>query len=115
MVALLQVSGETALAGSVSRRLAQDAMKLTGLIQHHLDGVFVLAELVSFALLASARSPRASLDSSHLLGAVLVVMTLIFPLFMAIMVVMSALVGCRLGLASGRRWLDVLHPCGEVG
>jgi hypothetical protein len=38
-------------------------------------------------------------------------MTLILPLAMAIMVVMSSLARCQLGLASGWRWLDVLHPC----
>jgi hypothetical protein len=77
-------------------------VKLTGLIQHHLDGVLVLAELVSVVLLASAHSPWASLDSCHLLGAVLVVMTLVLPLAVAITVMMSALAGCRLGLACSR-------------
>jgi hypothetical protein len=90
-------------------------MELAGLIQHHLDGVLVLAEFVPFALLASTRSPRASLNSSYLLGAVLVVTALVFPLAVSIMVVMSPLAGCRLRLASGWRWLNALHPCGRVG
>jgi hypothetical protein len=78
-------------------------MELAGLIQHHLNGVLVLAELVFFVLLASTRSPRASFYSGHLLGAVLVVMALIFPLAVPITVVMSSLAGCRLRLASGWR------------
>jgi hypothetical protein len=90
-------------------------MELAGLIQHHLDGVLILAEFVSFALLASTRSPRGSLNSGHLLGAVLVVTALIFPLAVPITVVMSSLAGCRLRLASGWRWLNVLHSCCGVG
>jgi hypothetical protein len=90
-------------------------MELTGLIQHHLDSVLVLAEFVPFALLASTRSPRASLNNGHLLGAVLVVTTLFFPLAVSITVVMSSLAGCRLRLAPGWRWLNVLHPCSRVG
>jgi hypothetical protein len=77
-------------------------MELTRLIQHHLDGVLVLVELVSLALLASARSPRASLDSSHLLGSILVVVMLVLSLAMEITIVMSVLAGCRLGLACSR-------------
>jgi hypothetical protein len=90
-------------------------MELAGLIQHRLDGVLVLAEFVFFALLAFTRSPRASLNSGHLLGAVLVVVALIFPLAVLITVVMSSLTGSRLRLASGRRWLNILHSCSGVG
>jgi hypothetical protein len=90
-------------------------MELIGLIQHHLDGVLVLAKFVSFEFLASTRSPRASLNSGHLLGAVFVVTALIFPLAMLIMVVMSFLAGCRLRLTSGWRWLNVLYSCSEIG
>jgi hypothetical protein len=100
MVALLQISGEAALASSVCCWFAHNAVELIGLIQHHLDGVLVLAELVSFALLDSTRSPRASLDSNHLLGTILVVVTLVFPLAMAVTIVVYALAGCRLGLTS---------------
>jgi hypothetical protein len=89
-------------------------VELARLIQHHLDGVLVLAELVSFVFLTSTRSPRASLNNSHLLGTVFVVMTLVLPLAMTIMVVMSALAECRLRLASGWHWLDVLYPCSGV-
>jgi hypothetical protein len=90
-------------------------MELTGLIQHHLDGVLVLAEFVTFALLASARSPWASLNSSHLLGAILVVTAFIFPLAMSITIVMSSLTGCRLRLTSGWRWFNVLYSCSRIG
>jgi hypothetical protein len=78
---------------------AQDTVELIGLIQHHLDGALILVELISLALLTSTRSPRASLNSGHLLGAILVVVTLIFPLAMAITVMMTTLAGCQLGLA----------------
>jgi hypothetical protein len=76
-------------------------MELTGLIQHHPDGVLVLAKFVAFALLASARSPWASLNSSHLLGAILVVTAFVFPLAMSIIIVMSSLTSYRLRLTSG--------------
>jgi hypothetical protein len=89
-------------------------MELTRLIHHHLDGVLVLVELVPLALLASARSPWASLDNSHLLGAILVVVTLVLPLAMAITVVMSAF-ECQLGLTRSQHRFRVLHPCGGVG
>jgi hypothetical protein len=115
VVALLQISGEAALASGVSCWFAQDTVELIGLIQHHLDGVLVLVELVSLTLLASAHSPRASLDSGYLLGAVLVVMTLVLTLVVVITVMMPALAGCRLVLACCRYQLCVLHPCGGVG
>jgi hypothetical protein len=41
------------------------------------------------------------LNSSYLLGAILVVTALVFPLAMSITAVMSSLAGCRLRLASG--------------
>jgi hypothetical protein len=40
---------------------------------------------------------------------------LILSLVVAITVVVSTLAGCRLRLASGWRWLNILHPCGGVG
>jgi hypothetical protein len=86
-------------------------MELIGLIQHHLDGVLVLAKLVTFVLLASTCSPRASLNSSHLLGAILVVTVFVFPLAMSIMIVMFSSTDCRLRLTSGWRWFDVLYSC----
>jgi hypothetical protein len=89
-------------------------MEFAGLIQHHLDGVLVLAEFVPFALLASTRSPQASLNNSYLLEAVLVVTVLVFPLAVSITVVMSSLAGCQLRLASDWRWLNALHPCSRV-
>jgi hypothetical protein len=49
-----------------------------------------LLNLSPLALLASTCSPRASLNSDYLLGAVLVVTVLIFPLAMSITVVMSS-------------------------
>jgi hypothetical protein len=73
-------------------------MELAWVVQHHLDGALVLVELVTLALLTPARSPRASMDSGHLLRAVLVVMTFILPLAVAVSIVVSALDGCRLGL-----------------
>jgi hypothetical protein len=42
-------------------------------------------------------------------------MTLVFPLAVSITVVMSTLAGCWLRLASGWRWLNVLHSCSGVG
>jgi hypothetical protein len=86
----------------MSRWFAQDTVELTGLVQYHLDGVLVLVELIPLALLTPARSPRASLDNAHLLRAILVVVKLVSPLAVAISVVMSALAGCRLGLACSR-------------
>jgi hypothetical protein len=68
-------------------------MELAGLIQHHLDGVLIFAEFVPFAFLASTRSPGASLNSSYLLGAVLVVTAFVLPLVVSITVVMSSLAG----------------------
>jgi hypothetical protein len=47
------------------------------------------------------------LNSSHLLGAVFVVMTLVLPLVVTITIVISALAGCGLRLASGWHWLNV--------
>jgi hypothetical protein len=90
-------------------------MELAGLIQHHLDGVLILAEFVPFAFLASTHSPGASLNRSYLLGAVLVVTAFVLPLAMSIMVVMSSLAGCRLRLAYGWRWLNALYSCSRVG
>jgi hypothetical protein len=43
------------------------------------------------------------LNSGYLLGAILVITTLILSLAVAITVVMSTLAGCRLRLASGWR------------
>jgi hypothetical protein len=90
-------------------------MELARLIQHHLDGVLVFVELVSFALLTSTRSPWASLNNSYLLRTILVVAALVLPFSMSITVVMSSLAGCRLRLAPGWRWLNALHSCGRVG
>jgi hypothetical protein len=73
-------------------------MKLAWLVQHHLDGVLVFVELVTFLNLAPARNPWASLDCGHLLRAILVVMTLMFPLVVTVSVIMPALAECRLGL-----------------
>jgi hypothetical protein len=77
-------------------------VELAWLIQHHLDGVLVLVELISLALLTLACNPRASLDCGHLLRAILVVMTLVFPLAVAVIVVVPTLAGCQLGLACSR-------------
>jgi hypothetical protein len=41
-------------------------------------------------------------------------MMLIFPLAVSITIVMSTLAGCRLRLASGWCWLNVLHSCSRV-
>jgi hypothetical protein len=60
-------------------------------------------------------SPRASLDNGYLLGAILVIAALILSFAVMITVVMSTLAGCRLRLASGRRWLHILHPRGGIG
>jgi hypothetical protein len=40
---------------------------------------------------------------------------LVFSLAVPVAVVMSTLAGCRLRLASGWRWLNILHPCSGVG
>jgi hypothetical protein len=90
-------------------------MEFAGLIQHHLNGVLVLAKFIPFALLAATHSPRASLNSCHLLRVVLVVMALHFPFAMPIVVVMSSLTRCRLRLTPSRSQLDALHSRGRVG
>jgi hypothetical protein len=88
-------------------------MELSWLVQHHLDGVLLLVELVTFVSLAATRSPRASLDGGHLLQAIPVVMALVFPLDVAIAVVVPALAGSRLGLSYSWLGLSKLHPyCG---
>jgi hypothetical protein len=78
-------------------------------VQHHLDDVLVLVELVTFAPLAATHSPRASLDCGHLLRAILLLVTLVFPLAVTVVVMMPALARCRLGLPCSRPSLSKLR------